>query len=155
MDWKIRAYQKSDIREMIQLFWDTVHTVNRVDYSEQQLDTWAPKTMDMEQWEKSFATHYSIVVEYNGIMVGFGDISLTGYLDRLYVRKDYQRVGIGTAVADRLEQYAADCGISVITTDASVTAKPFFEKRGYRTVREQTVMCRGQALKNYRMELWR
>ena len=40
-----------------------------------------------------------------------------------------------------------------VFTHASITAKPFFEKRGYRTVREQTVIRCGQALKNYRMEL--
>ena len=51
MDWKIRAYQRSDVREIMQLFWDTVHTVNRADYSEQQLDAWAPKTMAVKQWE--------------------------------------------------------------------------------------------------------
>ena len=153
MDWKIRAYQRSDVREIMQLFWDTVHTVNRADYSEQQLDAWAPKTMAVKQWENSLAVHHSIVVEYNGTIIGFGDIILTGYLDRLYVHKDYQRMGVGTAIADRLEQYAADCRIPVVTPDASITAKPFFEKRGYRTVREQTVIRCGQALKNYRMEL--
>lgn len=153
MDWKIRAYQRSDVREIMQLFWDTVHTVNRADYSEQQLDAWAPKTMAVKQWENSLAVHHSIVVEYNGTIIWFGDIILTGYLDRLYVHKDYQRMGVGTAIADRLEQYAADCRIPVVTTDASITAKPFFEKRGYRTVREQTVIRCGQALKNYRMEL--
>ncbi len=155
MDWKIRAYQKSDTPEIMRLFRDTVHAVNRVDYSKQQLDAWAPETMSVKEWENSLAAHHSIVVEYNGIMIGFGDIILTGYLDRLYVHKDYQRRGVGTAIADRLEQYAADHGIPVVTTDASITAKPFFEKRGYRTVREQTVIRRGQALINYRMELKR
>ena len=106
MDWKIRAYQRSDVREIMQLFWDTVHTVNRADYSEQQLDAWAPKTMAVKQWENSLAVHHSIVVEYNGTIIGFGDIILTGYLDRLYVHKDYQRMGVGTAIADRLEQIA-------------------------------------------------
>ena len=103
MDWKIRAYQRSDVREIMQLFWDTVHTVNRPHYSEQQLDAWAPKTMAVKQWENSLAVHHSIVVEYNGTIIGFGDIILTGYLDRLYVHKDYQRMGVGTAIADRLE----------------------------------------------------
>ncbi|MDD6237394.1 MAG: GNAT family N-acetyltransferase [Clostridiales bacterium] len=137
----------------MRLFRDTVHTVNRTDYSEQQLEAWAPESMSVEQWENSLAAHHSIVVEYNGTMIGFGDLILTGYLDRLYVHKDYQRRGVGTAITDRLEQYAADNGISVVTTDASITAKPFFEKRGYRTVREQTVIRRGQTLTNYRMKL--
>ena len=86
MDWKIRAYQRSDVREIMQLFWDTVHTVNRADYSEQQLDAWAPKTMAVKQWENSLAVHHSIVVEYNGTIIGFGDIILTGYLGCMFIK---------------------------------------------------------------------
>ena len=37
-------------------------------------------------------------------------------------------------------------------THASVTAKPFFEKRGYRVVREQQVSRQGILLTNYVME---
>ncbi len=40
-----------------------------------------------------------------------------------------------------------------IITHASVTAKPFFEKRGYRVVKEQFVERKSVFLKNYIMEL--
>lgn len=58
----------------------------------------------------------------NGIIVGFGDIDNTGYLDRLYVHKDYQNQGIAKAMCDKLEQHNA---YNEITTHASITAKPF------------------------------
>lgn len=35
--------------------------------------------------------HYTIVAVKNKIIVGFGDIDRTGYLDRMYVHKDFQR----------------------------------------------------------------
>ena len=150
---KLRIYRPGDLEEIYQLFYDTVHFVNRADYSPEQLDAWVPRQMDRSRWEQSLAEHETWVAWEEGRIVGFGDLAQNGYLDRLYVHKDYQRMGVGTAIADRLEQYAADCRIPVVTTDASITAKPFFEKRGYRTVREQTVIRCGQALKNYRMEL--
>lgn len=42
------------------------------------------------------------------------------------------------------------CG--VIVTHASITARPFFEKRGYRVKKEQTVIRHGVALQNFVME---
>ena len=85
-------------------------------------------------------------------IVGFGDIDSTGYLDRLYVRKDRQRRGIASAICGELEN-AADA--AKITTHASITARPFFQKRGYRVVREQQVERGGILLTNYVMEKYR
>lgn len=34
----VRKYQSLDCEEMAQLFYDTVHTINRKDYSKEQLD---------------------------------------------------------------------------------------------------------------------
>ena len=71
----------------------------------------------------------------------------TGYLDRLYVHKDYQRQGIATALCDRLEQSVS----GDIVTHASITSKPFFERRGYEMIKEQQVERNGVLLKNYVM----
>ncbi len=72
-----------------------------------------------------------------------------GYLNRLYVHKDYQGRGIASAICDKLERFANG---KLITTHASVTAKPFFTHRGYRIVREQNVIRQGIALVNYVMD---
>ena len=90
-----------------------------------------------------------IVATENGEVVGFGDMDETGYLDRLYVHKDYQGQGVASAICDELERFAAG---KTITTHASITAKPFFLHRGYRVVRKQEVIRRGVALTNLVME---
>ena len=85
----------------------------------------------------------------DGRIAGFGDMDRTGYLDRLYVHWEEQRKGIASALCDRLEQEAES---ERFVTHASITAKPFFEKRGYRVVKEQEVIRKGVALTNYVME---
>ena len=85
----------------------------------------------------------------NGIIVGFGDIDFTGYLDRLYVHKDYQNQGIATAICDELE---CNFNESKVSTHASITARPFFEKRGYKVIKKQNVERSGGVLQNYIME---
>ena len=144
----IRKYESSDCKEMAELFFNTVHSVNVKDYTKQQLDAWVSGQVDLEKWDQSFQEHFSIVAVENDIIVGFGDIDKTGYLDRLYVHKNYQGKGIAMVICDQLESKVKEN----IITHASITAKPFFEKRGYKVVKEQQVERNGFFLKNYIME---
>ena len=144
----IREYQTSDCKEITELFYNTVHTVNAKDYTKKQLDVWATGQVDLEKWNQSLQEHYSIVAIEDEVIVGFGDIDKTGYLDCLFVHADYQKKGIATAICNRLEQAVQ----GDITTQASITAKPFFEKRGYKVVKEQQVERQGIFLTNFCME---
>ncbi len=145
---ELRRYESSDCKEVAELFYNTVHIINAKDYTKEQLDVWATQEVDLEKWNQSLQGHYSVVAVDNEIIVGFGDIDKDGYLDRLYVHADYQRKGIATAICKQLEQAVE----GKITTHASITAKPFFEKRGYKVVRKQEVERRGIFLTNFVME---
>lgn len=144
----IRKYISSDCEQIARLFYETVHSVNAKDYSTEQLDVWATGNVDTEEWDRSFCEHYTVVCAEGKIILGFGDIDKTGYLDRLYVHKDFQRRGIASALCDELEK-AVDA--PQIITHASITAKGFFEKRGYIAVREQQVVRSGISLTNFVM----
>lgn len=144
----LKNYQSSDCKELAKLFYDTVHTVNAQDYTKEQLAAWATGNIDLEKWNQSFLEHDSIIAIEDNIIIGFGDIDKTGYLDRLFVHKDYQRKGIATAICNQLESKK----FKKIITHASVTARPFFEKRGYVLVKQQQVKRNGTLLTNFVME---
>lgn len=144
----IRKFQSLDCEEMAQLFYDTVHTINRKDYSEEQLDVWADGNVDIESWNQRYLSSHTYVAIENKKIVGFGNIDDKGYLDMLYVHKDNQHKQIATKLCNQLEKFVT----SKITTYASISAKDFFEKRGYRVVRENEVIRKGITLTNYLME---
>lgn len=146
---QIRKYETADCEQLAELFYQTIHTVNAKDYTNEQLDVWADGNADLKEWDKSFLAHNTVVCIMDGAIVGFGDIDKTGYLDRLFVHKDYQRKGVASAICDELEQEVTG---DKIVTHASITAKPFFDQRGYRTVKEQQVIRNGISLTNYIME---
>lgn len=148
----IRRYKSEDCMEVLQLFYNTVHTINAGDYNKEQLNVWATGKEDMEKWNKSLLENYSLVVIEDRIIAGFGDIDKTGYLDRLYVHKNYQRRGIATLICNELEQAVE---AEKIVTHASVTARLFFEKRGYEVVKEQHIERDKIFLTNYVMEKYR
>ena len=143
----IREYRSSDCKELAELFYNTVHTVNGKDYTKEQLDVWATGQVDLKTWDRSLQEHFSIVAVEGDTIVGFGDMDQTGYLDRLFVHVNYQGKGIASAICDQLEQFV----VGTITTHASITARPFFEKRDYKVVKEQQVERQEIFLTNYVM----
>ena len=90
----VRPYRPSDLPEITELFYDTVHTVNAGDYTPEQLDAWADGAPDTAEWGRTLAEHTAFVAMEGEILAGFGDMDASGYLDRLYVHKDFQRRGI-------------------------------------------------------------
>ena len=148
---RLRPYREGDCPALASLFTDTVHTVNAADYTPAQLDAWAPAAgPDLQGWEERFKNHITLVAELEGQLAGFADLDpAAGYLDRLYVGSRFQRRGVASALCDALEQASA---ARPILTYASRTARPFFERRGYRVIQAQQVQRRGVSLENFRME---
>lgn len=140
----LRPYRSEDCPVLAALFYDTVHTVNARDYTSEQLDAWADGQVDLAAWDASFLAHTTLVAEAEGIIVGFADLADDGYLDRLYVHKDWQGRGVATALCDALP--------GAKLTHASLTARPFFEQRGWQVVKEQQVERRGVLLTNFVMK---
>lgn len=150
----IRKYIDSDISGIVNLFYETVHSVNKRDYTEEQLNAWASKSEledRVKSWHEDFIANIIYVAEIQGKIVGFCDITHNGYLDRLYTHKDYQGRGIATLLLKKLEDIAKKAGITEIYTDASITAKSFFENNGYGTISQQNVERNGVVLSNFKM----
>lgn len=146
---KIRKYVSGDIDKICKLFYDTVHTVNALDYTPAELDAWADGAPDKARWDKDFTERGALVAETDGKLAGFADMDSSGYLDRMYVAADYVGKGVGRALLEALE---ARSTAAVYTTYASITAVPFFLKAGYAVVRLNTVTRRGVTMKNYLMQ---
>ena len=147
----LRPYRDGDCPALAQLFTETVHAVCAAGYAPAELDAWAPpEGPDLAEWDARFRAHVTLVAEIGGKIAGFGDIDpASGYLDRLYVGKDFQRRGVGAALCGALERA---CPARPIVTHASRTARGFFEKRGYAVERAQLVERRGQRLENFAMK---
>lgn len=152
MSLEIRAFHPADTDAIMALFHDTVHAINIRDYSAAQVAAWAPDAMDRALWLGSLVAHSTAVVENDGAIVGFADWEPDGHLDRFYVHKDHQGVGVGRALLRAVEDDARQQGVARFFVEASITARPFFERQGYRVLAEQQVERRGQVFTNYSME---
>lgn len=64
---KLREYHSEDCTEIMQLFYETIHSVNAADYDQNQLDAWAPKEIDIAYWDNRFLHDHAVVAEKDGI----------------------------------------------------------------------------------------
>jgi GNAT superfamily N-acetyltransferase len=148
----VREYRPNDLEAVVLLFQRSVREVASRDYSPAQISAWAPEPPDLEAWARRLGTGGVFIYERNDQIAGFARVDDTGCVDLLYVHPEVQRQGVARALFDRVISWAVSRGIRHLRSEVSITARPFFESRGFRLVRQQVVERRGVSLHNFRME---
>ena len=147
----IRPFQPSDAPALLSLFRDTIRRVNRRDYSPEQIKAWASDEIDEAAWTSRFEGRFVVVAEADDRIAGFGEMQPNGHIDRFFVSADHQGLGIGRALLHAIEAEARRIGLRRLDADASLTAVPFFERRGFETRLPQVVTLRGVEFLNVQM----
>lgn len=148
---RVRRFRPGEASSLFELFRETIQRINCRDYSPSQIAAWSSNAIDLNLWEQQFCFRFTVVAELSGKITGFADLESNGHLDRFYVHADYQRQGIGQSLLSEIEQEARRLNLSQIFTEASITARPFFERHGFVLVARQEVHRRGETFINYRM----
>ncbi|NBA87446.1 GNAT family N-acetyltransferase [Emticicia sp. CRIBPO] len=137
-----------DLGEILQLFAGTIQTVNAADYTEDQLNAWSSGASNQEGWKNRITEQYFLVAEINGVIAGFASISFEGYIDLIFVHKDYQRLGVAKRLMHEMEIFATKKALPEIWSDVSITAVPFFLKSGFETDHQYEKTFNGVTFRN-------
>jgi putative acetyltransferase len=129
-----------------------VRKVSRKHYTPAQLRAGAPDEIDRERWARRRADNWTWAAEFDQRPVGFIDLGADGYVDMLYVHADHQGQGVARALLAAVEAMARRKAIARLFAEASVTARGFFERQGFRAIEAQTVRRADLDLVNFRME---
>lgn len=149
--YKTRIAIEQDIPQIKELFRQTILNVIIKDYSAEQVQCWASRGDDANIWKTRIREQYFIVAETENKIAGFAALKSDGYLNSLFVHKNFQEEGIATTLLDHMESYARQKGMKEITADVSITARSFFEKKGYTVLKDQIVDI-GVKMKNFGMK---
>jgi putative acetyltransferase len=149
----IRKYKPEDAQDLANIYYNTIHKINIQHYTEEQVNVWAPDTsLEICGWAKKFERTNPFVAIIDNIIVGFAEFTLDGHIDCFYCHHNWIGKGVGPALMGAIFEQAHALNIARIFVEASITAKPFFEKHGFTTVSKQTVVLVGIGLTNYVME---
>lgn len=150
---RLAPLSSCDARAAAELFHETVHAVNARDYTSEQLDAWAPGGAGPARHLAERLLRQGALGAWDGsTLVGLGSLEGADLLDMLYVHRDYQGRGVARLLAGALEREACERGARAVRTLASITARPFFERRGYVALHENVVVRAGVQLTNFLME---
>lgn len=147
----LRPFLKEDAALLAEIMCASIEELTQADYDEDQRLAWISVLEDGDAFVKRLSEQLTILAIVEGEIVGFASLRGKDELDLLYVHPDVVREGIGSMLVDALEKLAGARGASSMLTNASETARPFFEKRGYVAQSRNTVMIGGEWLPNTAM----
>lgn len=147
----IRPGKIGDLTEMQKLYVDTITTVCKDDYSPEQLKAWTSSIENRQRWTDILTSQYILIAELDNKIVGYITLHNNNYIDLLFVHKDYQRQGIADKLYVEMEKEAIKQKGTFLSADVSKTARPFFEKKRFVIIQEQTNIRQGVEIINYKM----
>lgn len=151
--YKFRKATLADIPELKEMYKATLRAVNSADYTPEEIEDWASCGDNAAHMADLITNLYFLVaLNENNQIIGFTSIQTDGYLHSMFVHKDYQRMGVASFLLSKAEEYATENHIKTITSEVSITAKPFFERKGYQVVKQQKRQANKLCLTNYWMK---
>ncbi len=149
----MRPLTDQDIPKVQELFRSTVLTVNSKDYTKEEVKDWASCGDSIEHWKELFAKNdYIGALDGQGNIIGFSSMDSDGHLHSMFVHENWQGRGVATRLLSEVEKMAQKYGVGKIHTEVSITARSFFEKHGYKTMKKQKQKANQLFLTNFKME---
>jgi putative acetyltransferase len=144
----IREFQAGDEAGLYAVFFSAIHDIASQDYTPEQIQAWAPASIDPELWAQRLQAIRPFVVESGGVPIGYADLQPSGYIDHFFVSGPHARQGIGTRLMHHIQQTARHQRILALTSHVSLTAQPFFARFGFTIVEHRQQAIRGVVVPN-------
>jgi putative acetyltransferase len=148
----LRPFLPADTPVLAAIFAASVELLTADDYDVGQQGAWAAVADDEEALAARFGSQLTLVATVDGEPVGFASLRGNDHIDMLYVHPAMARRGVATSLVDALEKLAGARGAAALTVDASDTAKPFFDARGYQAQQRNAIAIGGEWLGNVSMQ---
>lgn len=144
----LRRFVIGDEAALWNVYHSAIHQVASRDYTEEQVNAWAPDIVDPDVWARRMRVINPYVAEQDGNILGYADLQPDGYIDHFFVSGEYGGMGAGAMLMNRLLKEAARLGLQELTSDVSKTAQPFFARYGFEVVEQRTPIRNGVVLSN-------
>jgi putative acetyltransferase len=148
----LRPFLPADLPLLFEIRLSAIEELTAEDYDEAQRRAWADLADDEDALGETLKMGLSLVALIGGAPVGFIVLKDGGVIDQLYVHPAVARTGVASALCEAIEKLAFARKIESVVVDASDTAKPLFEQRGYVAERRNTIAMEDVWIGNTRMK---
>ena len=150
----LRMYRPGfDANPTLRVFQHAVLETASADYDASQVAAWAGVgSRDVSDWDDGRVAAHTFVAVISAQVAGFADFTDEGVVDMLFVDPRFARRGISRQLIAHVKAQARGAGLSALTTFASRTACPAFERLGLTTLTYRPDNCvRDVVVPNYEM----
>lgn len=150
---RLRKAEAGDLPELHSVFEQSVRNSCKKDYTPEQIEAWVQRASP-ERWQELFTSGLQFIVaeETKSFRItGFTSFNSQGYLHSMFILPQFCGRGIATLLLDFAEEFARNNHIPNLFSEVSITARPFFEKRGFIVEQEQLVKVNNVEMDNFRM----
>ena len=128
---ELRTYTVGDAEATLRVFLRAVRETARAHYSPDQIEAWAADHGDLDSWAAARAAAHTYLAIIGDRVAGFTDLDDSGYIDMLFVEPDFGRRGVASALLAHVIALGRARGLPALTTFASLTSQPVFERLGF------------------------
>jgi putative acetyltransferase len=140
----VRRFESADGPRVCEIFYRSVHEVASARYDQAQIQAWAPKVPDPEQWLQRLHDYDTFVTDNDlGETIGWIATSQEGYIDMLFCLPEAVGRGVAAGLYAEAERTALARGLTRLTAHASLLAQPFFVRHGWVIDSHETVVRNG------------
>ncbi len=147
----IRYSVDCDCESIAALFTASVHQIAARSYSPEQLAAWTPEPPDLEHWQARLAGLETLLAEVEGEMAGFICFTGSGHIEMLFTAPSFSRRGVASRLYKAAVSKMLASGVTELSTEASIEARPFFESKGFKIAEVQVVERSSVRLKRFLM----
>lgn len=148
---QIREALESDLEALVVVFTTAVQALAGGAYTAEQCRAWAPIPPDGEGWCNRLSGLKVLLACEGEQVVGFIGYARSGHVDLLFTAPPFARGGVATALFGAACEDMRRSGAQRLSTEASLAARPFFERQGFTVVGEEEVLRQGVVLRRFRM----
>ena len=148
----LRPYLPQDAAVLADIFRSSIEELTEDDYTPAQQEAWASLADDAEAFAGRLGRHLTLIATLDGSPIGFISLDSPTDIGLFYVHPAVAGQGAGRMLYDAIEKISAARGTPHLAVDASDTARPFFEHRGFTAEQRNTVSAGNEWLSNTSMK---
>ena len=148
----LRPCLPQDAPMLADIFRASIEELTEDDYTPAQQEAWASSADDTETFAERLGKHLALIATMQGTPIGFISLDSATDIGLFYVHPAVAGQGAGRMLYDAIEKISVARGTPHLAVDASDTARPFFEHRGFTAEQRNTVSAGNEWLSNTSMK---
>lgn len=149
---EIYSLEKEDIPTVVRIHKNCVSKTNSLTYSADVIGEWL-KQITPKSVQNQLNNSKWCVIKEGGVIVGFCQYNLEdGELYQIQIDPDHQGKGYGKSLYNFVESDFKKHEKTKITLNSTLNAVPFYEKMGFRKLKDITFSLSNKSIKMVLME---